>query len=494
MLSDPIKEKNNETIKTIVDTLNVKKTLKKNNDFKIQIIFPNEQASDINAAHCCYILLNLFPRFLNTVSYDGPSNIMKNFPPSHCKKISIGRIQNPTITIVLGNNEYKCENDILYVGSAGWSIYISTNKPCQWKPDFVNSLSAFYAAGLVVGEVYKYILPDDQVDKIKHFEYDLITHGSNPQPVLEPQIPDLINFDNFTLVGCGAIGQAFALALKFTTKITGKIILIDDDNVEISNIQRCVCTFNEYDNMPKVILLQRLLSDGNPTLFPAALNCKYESLKITETSFKEIVTAVDNVTTRLNVQAGLPKIVWNAWTDTSRYTLRYGVSYHVLDGLYQCLACSYYPNENIPTQLELDSKTTGISETRIKQNSIVTEEDIAQIERHTGKKRDDLRPLIGQHMNKLLRAPCGMFMRPIDSIHEPTPAPHTPFLAGVFLATQIILCKIPSFSNTSKLIKPSAEFSALHIPNKYFVRKHKKNVNCFCNDDIYRNVYDKKWN
>ena len=61
-----------------------------------------------------------------------------------------------------------------------------------------------------------------------------------------------------------------------------------------------------------------------------------------------------------------------------------------------------------------------------------------------------------------------MFMRSIDSIHESTPAPHTPFLAGVFLTAQITLHKI-FFSNMPKLIKTSAKFNVPHIPNKYFV-------------------------
>ena len=494
-MSNFINEKNIETISKVTNSSNTKKILRKINDLKIQIIFPREQLSNKNAINCCYMLLNILPRFLNNVSYDGPDMIIKKFPQSHREKISINKIQNPTLTIVLGINEYKCSKNILYVGSAGWSIYISTSKPCHWSTSSDNPLSAFYAAGIVSGEVFKYLLHDVQIDKIKQdFEYDLITHGSDPQPVLEPQIPNLITLDNFAIVGCGAIGQAFALALQSATRITGKIILIDHDVTDISNIQRYVYSFIENNDKFKTNILAELLSKDNPALLVVPLRSPYELVNIAGTSFKEVITTVDNIETRLNIQAGLPKIAWNAWTDTLNNTLGYGVSHHIINGLYQCLACSYYPKKDSPSQSKLDSQMTGIPEIRITQNAVVTEEDITQIEKHIEIKRNDLRQHIGKHMDDLLHGLCGVYGGSIRAPHEPTPAPHTPFLAGVFLATQIILTKIASLPDKYKLLESSAEFSALHIPTKNCILKHRKNKNCFCNDDIYQNVYDKKWN
>ncbi|MDI1495073.1 MAG: hypothetical protein K8823_379 [Cenarchaeum symbiont of Oopsacas minuta] len=495
MPPNPIQEKNIETLSTINNTLKPKKIIQKINDLKIQIIFPKELISNKNAVNCCYMLLNILPRFLKNVSYNGPDMIIKKFPKSHHEKISIDQIQNPTLTIVLGTKKYDNGKNILYIGSAGWSIYASTIKPCHWSSSSDNSLSAFYLAGIITGEIFKYLLPSIPTDKIpSHFEYDLITYGSESQPVLEPQIPSMINLDNFAIVGCGAIGQAFALALQFATNITGKIILIDPDNVDLSNIQRYVYSFVENINEPKTNILAKLLSKDNPTLNPIPITLSYELVNITGTSFKEVVTAVDNIETRLNVQAGLPKTIWNAWTDTSNNTLRYGVGHHIMNGKYQCLACSYYPKSNSPSESKLHSMMTGISEIRINQNANVNEEDIIQIEKHTKIKQDNLRQHIGKPIDILLHGPCGMYTLPINVPHEPTPAPHTPFLAGVFLATQIILSRIASLPDKFKLLESSAEFSALHIPNQDCILKHKKNENCFCNDNIYRNVYDKKWN
>ena len=492
-LYNPIQEKNIESIATVSNVSDTKEIYKKIDELKVQIIFPKEMASDKNAINCCSMLLNIFPRFLNNVSYDGPNILTADFPQYGREKIIAGKLRDPTLTIVFGNDEYKCENDILYVGSTGWSIYISTNTPCSWIHNSNNPLSAFYAAGLVIGEAYKYLLSNVQIDKIKHFEYDLITHGSDPQPVLEPEIPNLISFDNFALVGCGAIGQAFIFGLKFATKISGTIILIDPDNIDTSNFQRYVYTDTNDENKSKVQILAKLLSKNSPTLSPIPLQHTYEFFKTIGLSFKEVVTAVDNIETRINVQAGLPKIVWNTWTDTSNYTLRYGVSHHIMNGSYQCLACAYYPNKENLTQSKLDSMMIGISESRIQQNDIVTKKDIEQIEKHTNTKRNDLLPNIGKPMSDLLYGLCGVYTRRINNHHEPTPAPHVPLLSGIFLATQIILSKIPSLPNTSKLVESSAEFSALHIPNEYSILKHRKNKNCFCGDDIYQKIYNKKW-
>ena len=148
------------------------------------------------------MLLNLLPRFLKIVAYDGPVLNGNIFPPSHFMKIKNERISDPSMTIIFGNVEHDSIKNVLYVGSVGWSIYVSNKKACKWKPFPINALSALYAAGIIAGEIFKYMLLDESTDKITHFEYDLITHGNASQPVCEPSIPDVINFDNVAILGC----------------------------------------------------------------------------------------------------------------------------------------------------------------------------------------------------------------------------------------------------------------------------------------------------
>ena len=144
-MSNFIKEKNIETISKVTNSSNTKKILRKINDLKIQIIFPKEQLSNKNAINCCYMLLNILPRFLNNVSYDGPDMIIKKFPQSHREKISINKIQNPTLTRFSRINEVPVElesghphifsshNQYIWFCSPGFAEYHMYYKPDRWE-------------------------------------------------------------------------------------------------------------------------------------------------------------------------------------------------------------------------------------------------------------------------------------------------------------------------------------------------------------------------
>ena len=494
---DLVREKNVEVISTVSPASNVNDLHKQLDTFSVQIIFPTNMEKNVNAITCRNMLLNLLPRFLKTVAYDGPVVGEKTFPPSHFMKIKNGQISDPSITIIFGNVEHDSIKNVLYVGSVGWSIYVSNKKACEWKPFPINGLSALYAAGIIAGEIFKYMLPDEFTDKITHFEYDLVTHGNASQPVCEPSIPDVINFDNVAILGCGAIGQAFCAAVRMTSKLTGSLMLIDNDVIDESNEQRYVFSFMENRNMPKVQHLASILSISNPTLVINGSIARYEDvMSQSHIKFNEIITLVDNIKTRINAQAALPKILWNAWTDTSKSILRYGAGRHMLAGPYQCVACSYYSNDSISNQIELDSLMTGFTNEEIKVktsgNYLTTKNDIDHINNHNKIIRQELYQHVGKPFSSLLHGLCGVYSRSMGESHATTPAPHTSLLAGIFLASQFVLRQLP-LSDSSKLMDSVADFNALGIPNSACITKSQRRKSCFCNDVIYQQVYNKIW-
>jgi len=499
LVPDPIRAKNFETLAVISNNNDINTLRKKIDSFGVEVIFPKELENDVNSIICCYAILNLLPRFITTVRYTGPTSILKDFPPSHISKINLGEgVWNSSVTIVFGKNTKPNSQNVLYIGSAGWSSYISTKKPCEWNPLPVNSLSALYTAGLVVGEVFKRLLPEIPSEKISHFEYDLITHGTEKQPVVEHPVPETIHFEDLTLVGCGAVGQALVFALKGITRFWGSVSFVDADKLEPSNEQRYIGAFEENRGVQKTEIISQWFAQFNPGIATFRAPMKYEEYaKLSKPLGEEVISAVDNEKTRINIQAGLPKVQWNVWTDTSQNTLRYGAGYHTIGGPYQCAACGYFPTMGTPSQMEMNAIRTGFTkediEKRLASNDTVTEQDTLQVAKNTGAPIANLKEIVGRPFEELLHGDCGVFRLEFHEAPAVAPAPHASFLAGVFLAVQIVLRKM-KLPSSAKLMESIADFDALGIPNVNCLMKKQKHPKCFCNDPVYQDSYNKKWN
>jgi len=210
---------------------------------------------------------------------------------------------------------------------------------------------------------------------------------------------------------------------------------------------------------------------------------------------KEVAVMVDNIWTRLNVQAGLPETLWNAWTDVSRGTLRYGIGRHTIDGDYECLGCAYYPLGKSPDEMELNAIMTGLPkeeiQQKLQQNAICTIQDIQKVSGLTGIPIQNLLPNVGKPFQNLLHGDCSVFTHRIQGNDVTAPAPHVPVLAGIILATQVILRKL-DLSSDFQLIE-SADYDAFGIPNSDCIINAKKNSDCFCNESVYKKAYEEKW-
>ena len=497
--NDQSVQKNISALSVIIGKNNELDFYRRLDSYKVRVILQDSVANNENFQIACWTSLNLLPRLLRNVNYLGTSDILNFFPPSHVSKINLGNDDcDPSITLVFGREVMPVKNP-LYVGSAGWSCYLSKEKPSPWEAGEYNSLSSMFAGSLAVGEVFKDLLPEIPSKKINTLEYDLITHGTAQQPVLQPKIPEIIHLDNLLLVGCGAIGQTFCCSLKMVSKLSGRIGLVDNDALEESNEQRYFHTFKELRGQNKANVMANFLKTGNPTLFPTAIPMKYEDYA-NSVSYSpvqdEVVSAVDNVWTRLNVQAGMPKTLWNGWTDVDTGTLRYGIGKHSILGKYECLGCEYYPNGCSPSQMDLNALLTGFTrkeiEQKLQRNAVCTLQDLQSVSSKSGIPIQRLLPNVGKPFQDLLHGVCGVFaLRPLG--HDAVaPAPHVPVLCGILLATQVILKHVELPSN-SVTINSSADFDALGIPNRNCIINKQKKPECFCNDLIYQNAYKEKW-
>ena len=352
-----------------------------------------------------------------------------------------------------------------------------------------------------MGEVYKLLVKDYViVEIIDDFIYDFITHGKSKQPVIDPPLPPYLDI-NLTLIGCGAIGQPIAFALD-QFELRGKITLIDPDIINESNKQRYLLAFNEYLGRNKAKFLSNyLVNNKNNLLTTFEFAHPYEiSITVQDSLFnmENVFISVDNKRTRVNLQAALPRNIWNIWTDTGEKTLRYGIGKHYFTNEYQCIACAYYPEGEIPNQLELNATLLGMSQEditrRIEQNDLITEEDLDYFFKNFNihpNNRKKIRTLIGQPFSTIFHGECGVFsVSPIEK-HESTPAPHTPVLAGVYAIIQYILAQLEI--KDAKKVVSVAEFDAFTYPSESCLIKKKRHPNCICNDPIYQEVFKNKW-
>lgn len=479
--------------------------------FKVEVVLQDSSANDQNAIISCFMALNLLPRFLKCVRYRGTTGLLSLFPPSHSAKINLGRDGEwkPAVTLVFGREKYDGASPI-YVTSAGWSVYISREEPCKWpvptdqdKTGAINKISAMYAGALAVGEIFKQLVSPYVKAEIvaKTFEYDLVTHGKAPQPVIRPALPDMIHFDSLAIIGNGAVGQAFVVALANACSISGHVILIDHDRLEPSNEQRYLLGYEEHRGKPKVNLMQEMLRQGNPALSITMAPMSYEDTisAFEGLSFqpRTVVAAVDNARTRVNIQAMLPETAWNVWTDVSEGSLRYGVGRHDLKNQYECMACSYFPKaESSPTQLDMNSAKTGIPKDelarRLGAGDMCRPEDIDRIAVTNNVAKEGLQVFVGMPLKEVLHGNCGLFNISLPQKQETAPAPHAPALAGMFLASQLVLSRLEP-PPEAKLVESVAEFDCLGLPDLNCLMKKHRNPSCFCGDQDYQNAYGYKW-
>ena len=447
-----------------------------------------------NALDACLVALNLLQRFLKRVRYKGDKKALAPLGGMRPKKISSGSEGDASMTLVFGDEPVSTSGPTLYVGSSGWSAYLSEARPCGWNPPVRNKLGALYAGALAVGEVFKAVFPEAMPEKIRHLEHDLVTHGRARQPVIRPDIPRVLDLSDFAIVGCGAVGQALGLALKNTARLSGNITLFDPDAIDQSNEQRYPLGLGNVSGINKAQYLAAFLQQDNPLLVPGIVPHKYEDyMGGYPCMWSDVAVCVDNVWTRINVQGAVPRTVWNGWTDVSPNSLRYGVSRHVLGNDNACIACYYYPDGPSPSESDMNSIRTGLPREEVERlaaGATCTPELVERVSKNTGIPFQVLKGAVGKPFHALLHGNCGVFNQRVHGAGVTAPAPHQPMLVGIMLAAQLVLAQAdPSAVPVESL----SEFDALKIPSHLCVFRSEKHPRCFCNEPAYKKAYRDKW-
>ncbi len=99
--------------------------------------------------------------------------------------------------------------------------------------------------------------------------------------------------------GIGGVGSYIAEALARTG--VGKLTLIDNDEVAVTNLNRQLIALHSTLGMKKVEAAKARILDINPQLQVTALDCFYTGDEVDLSGFDYIADAIDSVTSKLNL-------------------------------------------------------------------------------------------------------------------------------------------------------------------------------------------------
>jgi len=496
-------QKNITAIQSIDASLSEIQIKKRLDEFRIDIVLDSPPDENSNIMDTAMVMLNLLPRLFSGVRLVGKPNLINKFPPSHRGLINIGDKEwSPSLIIKLGNEPLQSDNPVLYVGSCGWTAYLSTSEPCTYSTESQNPMGAILAGALATGEAFKKAFSDFiEVKLCTELIYDPLTHGTSNAPFVKPEIPKEIYLEDLTLIGIGAVGMGFIYCLSRLPRLTGRLRLIDPEVTDESNEQRYFLSFSENRGIGKVQLALQHLRRVHSLLEVEAIGAPYEGyMQIhsgASVALPLVIVTVDTDKVRRKVQAGLPKIILNGWTETEGNHLGYGIGKHEFAGPYECLACAYFPKSAPSNQEELYSARTGFSidevKRRLRDKIPTTQKDIEFIARNTGADIKNLMRFLGRPLDELLHGQCGIFTIPLPGKPAMAPVPHVSLLVALHLATQLL---IPYLESTPEIkpIESAAVFNGLGIPTINNLELRKKEPCCFCSDSVYQDVYKEKWN
>jgi hypothetical protein len=235
--------------------------------------------------------------------------------------------------------------DAITVTPTGWDVLIDSN-PTDGSQS-TNVLTTLAAGAIGASELFRHVFAPYLTSgrsRPSPSGFNILTLAGPDQTL--PNLPESIDIGKVHLVGAGAIGQAMVHALS-AVRARGTLVVVDPEDLSLSNLQRYILALDIDVGSKKTALAVRALKGSG-------IECVAEtaswSLDVANLQCPETVcVAVDTEALRIAIQAGLPKRLYNAWTQPSDI----GWSRHESFGDAPCLACLYWPSRPKPSYDEL---------------------------------------------------------------------------------------------------------------------------------------------
>jgi hypothetical protein len=254
---------------------------------------------------------------------------------------------------------------VVHVNASGWVATVdhAEDESVEASPVPGTPLAWLAAAALGVGEMFRAVFADELGSRGRHHAQPgrlsmlpgtaatAVPDGGPPQSE-DPRLSARgIDIGHVHLAGAGAIGEAFALALR-ASEATGRLTVVEPETVTLSNLQRYVLTDAASVDVPKGEIIRNLFagSDVSVEIEEARWGDRSSHLGV-----QKVAVALDSARDRIAVTSTLPQAAYNAWTQVADL----GWSRHEDFGTAPCLACLYYPSTARPSDHELIAAAIG---------------------------------------------------------------------------------------------------------------------------------------
>lgn len=230
------------------------------------------------------------------------------------------------------------------VTASGWNVLVD-REPAQPQPAY--PLAALAAACIAAAEVFRDAFADQLPTPRRASQpgaFNIITCG--PETTQVPPPTQDLDIGPVHLAGAGAVGQACVFALRATAS-RGRLIVVDPETLDLSNLQRYVISTLDDLGRPKVDIIEEHLAETNlaVTKVQSRWGVDPQSGPLRDC----VLVALDTAADRLGVAAGLHTIILNAWTQPADL----GWTRHQNPpGQQPCLACLYLPDRERPSEDE----------------------------------------------------------------------------------------------------------------------------------------------
>lgn len=410
------------------------------------------------------------------------------------------------------------DSGTIVVAPVAWEVLIDL--PEARRIQATNMLASLAAGALGAAALFRQVfaefLPKGRTAP-EPGRFNVLTHA--PTSATLPDLPSDIPLGRLHLVGVGAVGQAAIYALT-RVSATGTITVIDPEAIALSNLQRYVLSFDADEGVSKCSIVERELSGTR--LEVVAVEAPW-SIDLADASDAQVVcAAVDSDGLRIALQAALPQKVYNAWTQPDDI----GWSRHEQFGVEPCAACLYWPTRPRPSYHELVARALRQHELRViahlgskaPVDVPLTPEQIPKLAGYPipaeaaewssrslledvaaalGINEADVAAWKGRALQELYREGicAGALIRKQVSevpVEMAVPLAHQSVLAGIMLATQVLVAARPEL----RVHRPEAAESRLDLLSplpQMAVRPRQRTPGCICGDADFVDHYRNKW-
>ncbi len=433
------------------------------------------------------LVARLYPRVAIAGSEENTS-VLKALALEINPEIEILDKAPPESTIGIGEGN---SGTSLWPSASGWVARLDHSRYPGSGP--ANPYAAGAAAAFATAELFRRIFLGGKPES--DFKISLLNFDQSAG--VDQELPSS-EVGEVLFVAVGAVGNAALWALARDRRRSGQLTLIDNEELELSNLQRYVLgTFQDVTKRKEKVLIGRRELTGT--------QISVETFRATLEAFAEekcglvtptVCISVDNVATRRAAQALLPQLVVNGWTGDQGL----GTSWHVLSRDAACLACLYQPHGQGVSQTEQAARALGLTPERAALLWVtrvpLSDEDLEIAAKKLGVGSRALAPWRGKALGNLYTdVVCGAvpISLPVANRVETVPLAHQSALAGILMAAELAKRTSPALSAQSQTEPLVSWDDILRPPPAIWVKPRAREQGCVCSDPDYQKIYRQKW-